>query len=144
VTLSGAQHSWVVLFDLFGTLVPGGSGDERDVVSRLIANDFGVDPEEFATLVRTAYDERMRGTLGDLRETLAHLARTLGAHPSTERLEAAALQRLALTRGFSHRSGPFRLSRRSPSQAFESVSSATAPRKPLRSGMKAQSPPMPR
>ena len=98
MTLSGTHSSRVVLFDLFGTLVPGGSRQERDALSRLIANDFGVDAEEFATLVRTTYDERMRGTLGDLRETLAHLARRLGAHPSGERLEAAALQRLALTR----------------------------------------------
>jgi putative hydrolase of the HAD superfamily len=98
VTLSGAQHSRVVLFDLFGTLVPGGSGHERDAVSRLIANDFDVDPEEFATLVRATYDERMRGTLGDLRETLIHLARRLSAHPSNECLETAVRRRLALTR----------------------------------------------
>lgn len=97
--LSGGQHSRVVLSDLYGTLVAGGSGHERDAVSRLIASDFGVDPEGFATLVRATYDERMRGTLGDLRETLAHLARRLAAHPSGERIEVAALQCLALTRG---------------------------------------------
>jgi putative hydrolase of the HAD superfamily len=96
--LSGTHSSRVVLFDLFGTLVPGGSGQERDAVSRLIANDFGVDPEEFARLVRATYDERMRGTLGDLRGTLAHLARRLGAHPSNECLETAIHRRLALTR----------------------------------------------
>lgn len=98
MTLSGVQHSRVVLFDLFGTLVPGGSGHERDAVSRLIANDFGVDPEEFAMLVRATYDERMRGALGDLRETLADLARRLGAEPFSAHVETAALRRINLTR----------------------------------------------
>ena len=93
-----APGSQVVLFDLFGTLVPGGSGDERDTVSRLIADDLGVDPEEFASLVRVTYDERMRGTLGDLRDTLARLANQLGADPTPESLEVAAQRRLLLTR----------------------------------------------
>jgi hypothetical protein len=48
----GAKAQPVVLFDLFGTLVPGGSGEDRDAVSRLIANDLGVEPEKFALLVR--------------------------------------------------------------------------------------------
>jgi formyltetrahydrofolate-dependent phosphoribosylglycinamide formyltransferase len=93
--ISGRQ---VVLFDIFGTLVPGGSTEERDAVSRLIANDLGVDPEEFALLMRATFDERMRGTLGDLRDTLAQLANRLGADPSRESLEVAAQRRLLLTR----------------------------------------------
>jgi putative hydrolase of the HAD superfamily len=99
VTLDGTHGSRVLLFDLFGTLVPGGSAEERDAVSLLIANDFGVDPEEFVTLVRATYDERMHGTLGDLRETLAQLARRLGARPSRQQVETAVVRRLALTRG---------------------------------------------
>ncbi len=93
-----APSSQVVLFDLFGTLAPGGSGEERDAVSHLIADDLGVDPQEFALVVRATFDERMRGTLGDLRDTLAWLAHQLGADPSRESLEIAARRRLLLTR----------------------------------------------
>jgi putative hydrolase of the HAD superfamily len=97
MTNSRAQSSRIVLFDLFGTLVPGGSGRERDDVSRLIANDFDVDSEQFAALIRATYDERMRGTLGDLRETLAHLAKRLGGEPSSDSVDRAALRRLTFT-----------------------------------------------
>jgi putative hydrolase of the HAD superfamily len=93
-----SSGSPVVLFDLFGTLVPGGSAAERDAVSRLIATDLGADPHAFATSMRTTYDERMRGTLGDLRDTLARLANQVGANPSRESLEVAAQRRLLLTR----------------------------------------------
>ena len=66
----GSRATRVVLFDLFNTLIPGGSRSERDDVSREIATDLGVDPEAFAALIRATYDERMRGKLGGVRETL--------------------------------------------------------------------------
>lgn len=48
--------------------------------------------------MHATYDERMRGTLGDLRETLAYLARRLGGEPLSERVDRATLRRLTLTR----------------------------------------------
>jgi putative hydrolase of the HAD superfamily len=96
----GSRATRVVLFDLFNTLIPGGSRSERDDVSREIATDLGVDPEAFAALIRATYDERMRGKLGGVRETLETLAQRLGAEPRPARLDHAVQRRLALTSRF--------------------------------------------
>ena len=87
-----------VLFDLFNTLVPGGSREERDDVSRRMAATLGVAPASFAALVRETFDDRTRGRLGDLRRTTAHLARELGAAPAAESVDAAVEMRLDMTR----------------------------------------------
>lgn len=55
-----------VVFDLFNTLVPGGTRDQRDEVSRQMATHLGVAPEQFADLMRDTFDERTRGRLGGL------------------------------------------------------------------------------
>jgi putative hydrolase of the HAD superfamily len=89
----------VVLFDLFDTLIPAGSKAERDAVSHQIAMDLSVDPAGFAALMRDTFDDRLRGKLGGLRDTLATLARRLGGEPDDEALGVAAERRLALTRG---------------------------------------------
>jgi putative hydrolase of the HAD superfamily len=90
--------SQVVLFDLFDTLVPGGSRAERDAVSGQIAGDLAVDAEGFTVLMLKTFDERMRGKLGGVRDTLATLARQLGSEPDEHALDVAVERRLTLTR----------------------------------------------
>lgn len=87
-----------VIFDLFDTLIPGGSRSERDALSRQIADDLGVEPEPFAALIRDTFDDRTRGRLGGVRETLGRLAAELDASPTPTALDAAVERRLALTR----------------------------------------------
>lgn len=86
-----------VVFDLFDTLIPGGAPAEREAVSRTMAADLGVPPDEFATLYRRTFDERARGRLGDLHETVAALAGRLGAEPDEEAVAAAIGRRLDFT-----------------------------------------------
>lgn len=92
-----------VLFDLFNTLVPGGTRDERDNVSRLMAEALDVPPEPLAALVRETFDDRTRGHLGDLRDTVRWLARRLGVTPSDSAVAAAVELRLEMTRSLHER-----------------------------------------
>lgn len=86
-----------VVFDLFDTLIPGGAPAEREAVSRAMAADLGVPPDEFASLYRRTYDERARGRLGDLHEAIGALARRLGAEPGEDAVAAAVGRRLDFT-----------------------------------------------
>ncbi len=86
-----------VLFDLFNTLVPGGSREERDEVSRRMAEMLGVEPDALADLVRRSFDDRTRGRLGDLRETVLFLASRLGATPPSNAIDGAVALRLKMT-----------------------------------------------
>lgn len=92
-----------VVFDLFGTLVPAGGSAERDEVSRQMATLLDVDPEAFAGLMRQSFDQRARGRLGSLTESVRHLARLLGADPPEPAVEAAVELRLDLTRALHAR-----------------------------------------
>ncbi|HEU4674997.1 MAG TPA: HAD family hydrolase [Motilibacteraceae bacterium] len=87
-----------MLFDLFGTLIPTGSRDERDAVATRMAQVLDVDPGAFAELVRATFDERCRGRLGSLPESVRRLAERLGAHPSDAAVDTAVQLRLELTR----------------------------------------------
>lgn len=88
-----------ILFDLWGTLVPGIPPAVRDAVSREMAADLGVDPDAFAAIYRDSYRERFTGELGALHETILELARRCGGDPGAEALDRAAARRLDLTRG---------------------------------------------
>lgn len=96
--MTSAARPKAVLFDLFNTLVPGGTRDERDEVSRRMAAILDVDPERLADLIRHTFDDRTRGRLGDLTETVSWLADQLGAEPPREAIDAAVELRLAMTR----------------------------------------------
>jgi putative hydrolase of the HAD superfamily len=87
-----------VLFDLWGTLVPPIPPVVRDEVSRAMAADMGIDPEEFAAAYRNSYAERFLGATGTLEETVAALAKACGVAPSTAAVARAATRRLDLTR----------------------------------------------
>ena len=91
-----------VLFDLFGTLVPGGTRDQRDSVSRSVAIELGVAPDAFAQLVRDTFDDRTTGRLGGLTATIRELASRLGADPSAAAIARAVQLRLALNRSLFH------------------------------------------
>lgn len=85
-----------VLFDMYNTLVRGGNVVERDAVSAAVATDLGVDPTAFADLMRATFDERCRGSLGDL-ATVRTLATRLGAKPDDLAISSAVRRRLILT-----------------------------------------------
>lgn len=86
-----------VLFDLYGTLAPGGTRAMRDAVSLRVADDLGVDAAAFSDLVRDTFRDRTLGRLGSLTDTLATLAGRLGGSPDRDALERAASRRLAMT-----------------------------------------------
>jgi putative hydrolase of the HAD superfamily len=92
-----------VLFDLFITLVPGGTRDERDTVSRVMAEVLDVAPEPLAALVRDTFDDRTRGRLGDLPESVRWLAGSLGATPSVAALATTVERRTEMTRSLHQR-----------------------------------------
>ena len=89
----------VVLFDLYGTLVPGGSREQRDAVSHATAKALGVNPYAFALLVRDTFHDRTAGRLGDLGATITELAGRLGATPPPAAINEAIELRLQLNRG---------------------------------------------
>lgn len=96
--MSGQVRPRAVVFDLFNTLVPGGTRAQRDEVSHRMADVLAVDPESFADLVRRTFDDRTRGRLGGLSDTVASLAARLGASPDADAIQAAVELRLAMTR----------------------------------------------
>jgi putative hydrolase of the HAD superfamily len=91
-----------ILFDLFGTLVPGDTTVQRDEVSRRISAVLGVDPERFAAEVRASRKDRFTGHLGDLPETMRTLAERVGGRPTAAAVDSAVRQRLALARRQLH------------------------------------------
>jgi putative hydrolase of the HAD superfamily len=78
-----------VLFDLYGTLVHGGDPTRRDDMTRQVGRVLDVDPDAFATAMRESYDERARGALGDLPQTLRTIARRVGGGPEDAAIEQA-------------------------------------------------------
>jgi putative hydrolase of the HAD superfamily len=87
-----------VLFDLYGTLAPGGTSALRDENSAAVAAELGVDAFAFSEAVRLSFRARTLGELGSLEETLESLARDLGATPSAAALARAAEHRVEMTR----------------------------------------------
>lgn len=89
-----APASRAVLFDLFGTLVA--PQDRRIVVERM-AEMLGVDEQRLDVVMRESFDQRIRGALGDLRQTLHTLALRAGASPDQTAMERAAALRIEMT-----------------------------------------------
>lgn len=83
---------------LFGTLVPGGTREQRDAVAYAVAGELGVDPDELAQSIRDTFDDRTTGRLGDLPTSIVELAARLGARPGAEAVERAVQRRLELNR----------------------------------------------
>lgn len=87
-----------VLFDLYGTLAPGGTKTLRDENSRVVAAELGIDADAFSEAVRVSFRARTLGELGSLEETLRVLAEPLGGTPDAAALTRAAERRVDMTR----------------------------------------------
>lgn len=89
-----------VIFDLWGTLVPGlNQADYRPSV-RATAKALGADPAAFEELWTGPEVQQMRdrGAFADKREAMAWTCKRLGTEPSADQLQDAAGIRLAYTR----------------------------------------------
>jgi FMN phosphatase YigB (HAD superfamily) len=58
------RRSRTIIFDLYGTLLPGGSRLQRDTISYQMADVLEVDRTKFADVVRDTFDKRIWGTMG--------------------------------------------------------------------------------
>lgn len=94
---SSRNRTRAVLFDLYGTLVPGGTPKERDDLAIEVARDLDVDGVALARLYRESFDQRARGLLGDVKTTLATFAGMLGSSPTDDDLMAAVKRRRDFT-----------------------------------------------
>jgi putative hydrolase of the HAD superfamily len=98
VSTHGRATPRAVLFDLYGTLVSPGTAAARTAVVRAMAAELGADPDAYVAAVRDSFDERARGKLGGLEETLLVLAGRVGATPKPEAVARAAVLRLSFAR----------------------------------------------
>lgn len=88
-----------VLFDLFHTLVPGGSDGRRHTVALAMGQALGVDPETYAQAFHACWPERFAGKLGDLASTVRAVAERVGGAPSDQQVAEAAALRRTMTAG---------------------------------------------
>lgn len=88
-----------VLFDLFNTLVPGGTDPERRAVTRAMAAELGVPPEAYADAFHDSWPARFVGALGDLAGTIRAIAERVGGSPTAGQVDRAAELRRRLTAG---------------------------------------------
>jgi putative hydrolase of the HAD superfamily len=63
-----------VIFDLYCTLVPGSTSAEHADARRAMGKALRLDPEAFSVRYNEAWPRRMRGELGDLRESIRAVA----------------------------------------------------------------------
>lgn len=89
-----------VIFDFYGTLAPGRSARAQVAARAEQARALGVDADEFDAVLTASYRARFRGETGDVEQSLAWVARQLGARPSDSAVAAAAEIRLASERRF--------------------------------------------
>jgi hypothetical protein len=88
------RRSRTIIFDHYGTLLPGGSRLQRDTIAFQMADVLEVDRKKFADVVRDTFDERVRGTMGGPSETISELAQRVGGSPASRQVALAADQRL--------------------------------------------------
>jgi putative hydrolase of the HAD superfamily len=86
-----------VVFDLFNTLVPGGTDGDRVSVNDQIAAVLGVDAEAYNLAFFAASHERFVGAFGDLPGTIRAIARMVGGVPTDEQVDRASALRRRLT-----------------------------------------------
>jgi putative hydrolase of the HAD superfamily len=91
-----------VIFDLFSTLVSGGTDAERADATLAMGKALGLDPDAFASNYHGAWRARFRGEFGDLQQTVRSVAAmTDPAAPLTDEMVDAAVRiRLDLLRGW--------------------------------------------
>lgn len=86
-----------VVFDLFNTLLPGGSDGDRTVVNHQIAAVLGVDPQAYDDAFLAASRECFTGAFGDLGGMIRAIAGRVGGAPTDEQVERAAALRRTMT-----------------------------------------------
>lgn len=95
-----------ILFDLFNTLVPGGTDAERHAVALAMGETLGVEPEAYARAFYDSWPERFSGALGGLSDTVRAVAVRVGGSPTVAQVSRAAGLRRALTAGLLARVSP--------------------------------------
>ena len=95
-----------VLFDLFGTLIPASPTSRRRPHLHEMARRLGVEPAGFETDWIDSFDDRARGRLGSLRETVLRLAERRGGRPTEAAVREAVEIRLGFTRSLLESCGP--------------------------------------
>lgn len=86
-----------VLFDMFNTLVPGGSQHRRDEVTACMARLLGVDPHAYVRAFADTRRERFLGATGDATRTVRLLAQRVAGDPSQQQAAAAVALRKEMT-----------------------------------------------
>lgn len=76
-----------VVFDLFGTLT--GAESQRDLYVAILADALGAPVEALANALRSTYDERARGVLGDVRGQIVTLSERVGGSLRPEVIDRA-------------------------------------------------------
>jgi putative hydrolase of the HAD superfamily len=87
-----------VLFDLYDTLVPGGSDTLQNQTARSMGTDLGIDPDLYAELYDTTLPERSTGAFGDVEATIRTVAAMAGRTPTPPMVRLAAIRRIAMVR----------------------------------------------
>jgi putative hydrolase of the HAD superfamily len=80
-----------VIFDLYQTLLRGGTAAQRRQVNDEMARALGVDPTRLAALFDQTSTERMRGDFGSVPATLKELAHRIGGAPDEGAIRLATL-----------------------------------------------------
>lgn len=88
-----------VLFDLFNTLVPGGTDGLRESVLTRMAGILRVDPAAYVKAFADSWPVRFVGAMGDLDNVVRVLAREVGGAPTGEQVAVAAALRRGMTAG---------------------------------------------
>jgi putative hydrolase of the HAD superfamily len=86
-----------VIFDLFNTLLPGGTDGDRVPVDDQVAAALGVDAEAYNLAFFAASHERFIGAFGDLAGTIRAIAGMAGGATSDEQIARASALRHAMT-----------------------------------------------
>jgi putative hydrolase of the HAD superfamily len=87
-----------VLFDLYNTLVPGGSFRQRWSVGLAMGRVLGVDPDAYARAFHESWPDRFVGRLGDLTASVRLIATRVGGSPSDQQVARAAALRQRMYR----------------------------------------------
>ena len=87
-----------VIFDLFGTLVDNFNRRDYESVYAEIADILNTPREDFLTLWKSSFNERVTGVQGDQRETFAYICRELHVTVTPEQIERAFIVRMDFCR----------------------------------------------
>lgn len=89
-----------VIFDCYGTLTVSATRTARQAAHVLVAEALGVAEDAYAAAMTRTWQERARGKLGDLPQTLRAIARECGVEPDDATLAKACAVRRETQRAF--------------------------------------------